>query len=114
MQRWEYMTMSFNSHYGRTDFYINGRKNVDLKDKVPADVMNILGDKGWEMVAVMGEKGEEFIFKRAKGNASAGQAAPPQEARAKQAAAAEQAVAGSTTPPTPKTPQKPTPIKRER
>jgi hypothetical protein len=80
MQRWEYMTMSYNRHYGRTDYRINGRKEPKLKDKLLADVMNILGGQGWELVGVSNPEEHEFTFKRPKAPAKKPQAqsAPPQ------------------------------------
>lgn len=64
--RWEYMTMSYNRHYGRTDYRINGRKESKLKDKLLADVMNLLGAQGWELVVVSNPDENEFTFKRPK------------------------------------------------
>lgn len=71
LQRWEYMTMSYNRHYGRTDYRINGTKEPRLRDKVLADVMNLLGDQGWELVGLTNTEISEFTFKRPK------QAKPP-------------------------------------
>ena len=64
--RWEYMTLSYKRHYGRTDYVVNGFKESRLKDKVLADVMNMLGDQGWEFVAVSDAESHEFTFKRPK------------------------------------------------
>ncbi|MEO0562411.1 MAG: DUF4177 domain-containing protein [Chloroflexota bacterium] len=66
MPRWEYMTMSYKRHYGRTDYRINGAKEARLKDKVLADVMNLLGEQGWELVAMTNPDENEFTFKREK------------------------------------------------
>lgn len=66
MQRWEYLTMSFNRHYGRTDYRINGIKEPKLKDKMLADVMNLLGAQGWELVGISNPEEKEFAFKRPK------------------------------------------------
>lgn len=76
-QRWEYMTMSYKRHYGRTDYRINGTKETRLKDKVLADVMNLLGEQGWELVAMTNPEENEFTFKRPKAVAKK-KAAPPQ------------------------------------
>ena len=66
IQRWEYMTMSYKRHYGRTDYRINGTKEPKLKDKVLADVMNLMGNQGWELVGVSNPDENEFTFKRPK------------------------------------------------
>lgn len=66
MQRWEYMTISYKRHYGRTDYRINGAKEPKLKDKVLADVMNLVGAQGWELVGVSNPEENEFTFKRPK------------------------------------------------
>jgi hypothetical protein len=76
-QRWEYMTMSYKRHYGRTDYRINGTKETRLKDKVLADVMNLLGEQGWELVAMTNPEENEFTFKRPKA-VSKKKAAPQQ------------------------------------
>lgn len=66
MTRWEYMTMSYKRHYGRTDYRINGTKEPKLKDKLLADVMNLLGAQGWELVGISNPEENEFTFKRPK------------------------------------------------
>jgi hypothetical protein len=66
MTRWEYMTMSFKRHYGRTDNRINGTKEPKLKDKVLADVMNLMGNQGWELIGISNPEENEFAFKRPK------------------------------------------------
>ncbi len=66
MQRWEYMTLAWIRHYGRTDYSVNGMKNPKLKDKVLAEVMNLLGEQGWELVAITDEEKHELTFKRPK------------------------------------------------
>ena len=66
MQRWEYMTLASKRHYGRTDYRVNGTKEARLKDKVLADVMNLLGEQGWEFVGITNPEEHEFTFKRPK------------------------------------------------
>ena len=66
LQRWEYMTMSYKRLYGRTDYRINGTKEPQLRDKVLAEVMNLLGSQGWELVGISNPEENEFAFKRPK------------------------------------------------
>lgn len=66
MRRWEYMTLSYKRHYGRVDYVVNGAKNARLKDRSLADVMNLLGEQGWEFVAVTDYEIHELTFKRPK------------------------------------------------
>lgn len=66
MANWEYLTMSYKSHYGRTDYVINGEKDARLKDKELAEVMNMLGSQGWELAAVTDPETHELVFKRQK------------------------------------------------
>lgn len=66
LQRWEYMTLSHNRHYGRTDYRVNGSKEPRLTNKVLADVMNMLGDQGWEFVGITNAEEKEMTFKRPK------------------------------------------------
>lgn len=77
MQRWEYMTLAWIRHYGRTDYSVNGMKNPKLKDKVLAEVMNLLGEQGWELVAITDEEKHELTFKRPKVARAPQQAAQP-------------------------------------
>lgn len=66
MQRWEYMTLSHNRHYGRTDYRVNGSKEARLTNKVLADVLNLLGEQGWEFVGMTDPEEKEMTFKRPK------------------------------------------------
>ncbi|MEL7234021.1 MAG: DUF4177 domain-containing protein [Chloroflexota bacterium] len=78
LTRWEYTTMSYKRHYGRTDYRINGVKEPRLKDKVLADVMNLMGSQGWELVGISNPEENEFTFKRPKVTKKGEQQAQPE------------------------------------
>ncbi|MCU0497098.1 MAG: hypothetical protein MUF87_07085 [Anaerolineae bacterium] len=78
MQRWEYLTLESSRNYGTTKFYVNGVMQPELKNKNLAEVMNLVGTQGWEMVGVAtGDNGNTFIFKRAPTMTKPKAPAPP-------------------------------------
>lgn len=64
IQRWEYLTMSYNYSYGSTTYEVNGEKIVKLKNKPLHETLTLLGRQGWELVSATGDKGDQFVFKR--------------------------------------------------
>jgi DnaJ-class molecular chaperone len=64
--RWEYLTLKSSRNYGTTKYYINGDNQRELKDARFSDVINMIGEEGWEMVGVSNMGNENiYIFKRA-------------------------------------------------
>jgi hypothetical protein len=59
--KWEYTQLTV--HTGLI-FEIDGQVNVALKGRSPVEVLNHLGEQGWELVAVCSQVA--FYFKRAK------------------------------------------------
>jgi len=50
MQKWEYMWMYLSSEKGQQIFVANGQR---LQAQTYSEALNILGEDGWELVAVI-------------------------------------------------------------
>ncbi|MFW5748465.1 MAG: J domain-containing protein [Chloroflexota bacterium] len=63
--RWEYLTLRSSRNYGTTKYYVNDVQERDLKNARFSEVINQIGEQGWEMVgiAVVGSD-QTYIFKR--------------------------------------------------
>jgi DnaJ-class molecular chaperone len=63
---WEYLTLKSSRNYGTTKYYINDEQQKELKDARFSDVINMIGEDGWEMVGISAVGNEQiYIFKRA-------------------------------------------------
>ena len=63
-ERWEYMTMSYNSSYGATSYAINEQKEAKLRNRPLHEVLTLFGQHGWELVSAGGADSNILIFKR--------------------------------------------------
>ena len=72
MQKWEYVLVEASPYpFGDklNSLYINGQELRDWKDKALHELVNYLGDEGWELVAVRHDSKYDnnyLIFKRPK------------------------------------------------
>lgn len=63
--RWEYLTLKSSRNYGTTKYYINDDQQRELKNARLADVMNMIGEQGWEVVGISSVGNEQvYVFKR--------------------------------------------------
>ncbi|MBZ0290999.1 MAG: hypothetical protein K8L99_00380 [Anaerolineae bacterium] len=62
INRWEYMTLSYNYSYGSTTYEINGEKEVRLKNVPLHEALSLLGQQGWELVSIA--EGKLYVLKR--------------------------------------------------
>ncbi len=64
--QWEYLTLKSSRNYGTTKYYINDDQQRELKNARLADVMNMIGEQGWEIVGISSVGVEQvYVFKRA-------------------------------------------------
>ena len=62
---WEYLTLKSSRNYGTTKYYINDDQQRELKNARLADVMNRIGEQGWEVVGISSVGVEQvYVFKR--------------------------------------------------
>jgi DnaJ-class molecular chaperone len=65
LQAWEYLTLQSSKNYGVIKYYINGRQEPKLKNALFANVINMFGAEGWELVGIASDAGQQtFVFKR--------------------------------------------------
>ena len=77
MSKWEYATVELMNSYG-LQYRYNGRKVHQWKDKAMHEVLEDLGEGGWELVTYDGEK---YIFKRLMREGAVKQLQPVTEAQ---------------------------------
>lgn len=64
--KWEYLTLKSSRNYGTTKYYINDDQQRELKNAQFSDVINMIGEQGWEMVGISSMGAEQvYVFKRA-------------------------------------------------
>jgi curved DNA-binding protein CbpA len=64
--QWEYLTLKSSRNYGTTKYYINDDQQRELKNARLSDVMNMIGEQGWEVVGISSIGTEQvYVFKRA-------------------------------------------------
>jgi hypothetical protein len=62
---WEYLTLKSSRNYGTTKYYINDDQQRELKNARLADVLNMIGEQGWEVVGISSVGVEQvYVFKR--------------------------------------------------
>ena len=65
MAAWDYLTLKSSRNYGTTKYYINDVQQRELKNARFADVVNMIGAEGWEMVGIASIGTEQiYVFKR--------------------------------------------------
>ncbi|TVR20578.1 MAG: J domain-containing protein [Anaerolineaceae bacterium] len=64
--KWEYLTLKSSRNYGTTKYYINDDQQRELKNAQFSEVINMIGQQGWEMVGISSMGTEQvYVFKRA-------------------------------------------------
>jgi DnaJ-class molecular chaperone len=65
MNAWDYLTLKSSRNYGTTKYYVNDVQQRELKNARFADVVNMIGTEGWEMVGIASIGNEQiYVFKR--------------------------------------------------